>query len=113
MWDFNIQTDHVIQHRRPDIHVLSKTKRKCHLVDIAVPGDRGIELKEQEKVDNYSELCKEVKKIWNLSQVVVVPVAKSSIAYKCTNCKASPTDLRLLDATCFLGNIPELPTKPT
>ena len=26
------------------------------------------------KVDNYSELRWEVKKIWNLSQVVVVPV---------------------------------------
>ena len=27
LWDFNIQTDHVIQHRRPDIVVLYKNKR--------------------------------------------------------------------------------------
>ena len=39
-----------------------------------MPGDERIELKEQEKIDNYSKLKKEVKKIWNLSQVVVVPV---------------------------------------
>ena len=39
-----------------------------------MPGDKSIELKEQEKVDNYTELRREVKKIWNLSQVVVVPV---------------------------------------
>ena len=64
LWDFNIQTDHVIQ--RPDIVVLYKNERKCHLIDI--------ELKEQEKIDNYTELRQEVKKIWNLSQVVVVPV---------------------------------------
>ena len=74
MWDFNIQTDHVIQHRRPDIVVLYKIERKCYLIDIAVPGDKSIELKEQEKIDNYSGLRREAKKIWNLSQVVLVPV---------------------------------------
>ena len=37
-----------------------------HLIDIAVPRGKRIELKEQEKIDNYSELRREVKKIWNL-----------------------------------------------
>ena len=55
--------------------MLYKTERKCHLIDIGVPGDKRIELKEQEKIDNYCELRPEVKKIWNLSQVAVVPVA--------------------------------------
>ena len=63
MWDFNIQSDHAIQHRRPDIVVLYKTERKCHLIDIAVPGDKRIELKEKEKIDNYIELRRQVKKI--------------------------------------------------
>ena len=74
LWGFNIQIDHVIQHRKPDTVVLYKTERKCHLIDIAVPGDKRIELKEQEKIDNYIELRREVKKIWNLSQGVAVPV---------------------------------------
>ena len=52
LWDFNIRTDHVIQNRRPDIVVLYKTERKSHLIDIAVPVDKRIELKEQEKIDN-------------------------------------------------------------
>ena len=72
--DFNIQADHVIQHRKPDIVVLYKNERKCHFIDIAVPGDKRTELKEQEKIYNYTELRQEVKKIWDLSQVVVVPV---------------------------------------
>ena len=59
---FNIQTDHVIQYRRPEIVVLHKNERKCHLTDIAVPGDKRIELKEQEKIDNYTKLKQEVKK---------------------------------------------------
>ena len=46
-----------------------------HLNYIAVPEDKRINLKEQEKVDSNSELRRASKKIWNLSQVVVVPVA--------------------------------------
>ena len=96
-----------------------------------MPGDKSIELKEQEKVDNYTELRREVKKIWNLSQVVVVPVVigalgetskrmkdwlkklsvkssigllERSIAWNCKNCTASPWDLRLLGATGSLEN---------
>ena len=59
--------------------MLYKNGKKCHLVDITVPGDKRIELKEQEKIDNYTELRQEVKKIWNLSQVVVVPVVTGAL----------------------------------
>ena len=74
LWDFIIQTDHIIQHRRPDIVVPYKTKRRCHLIDIDVPIDKRMELKEQEKIDKYSDQRQKVKKIWNLSKVVVVSV---------------------------------------
>ena len=70
--DFNIQKDHVIQHKRADPNVLYKTQRKCHLIDIALLGDKRIELKEQEQIGNYTELGRVVKKIWNLKQPVVV-----------------------------------------
>ena len=42
--------------------------------DIAVSGDKRIELKEQEKVDNYSELKQEKKKILNVSKIMANPV---------------------------------------
>ena len=54
--------------------MLYKTERKCHLIIIGVPREKRIESKEHGKVDNYSELRREVKKIWNFSQVMVVPV---------------------------------------
>ena len=54
--------------------MLYKTERKCHFIDLAVPRDKRIELKEQENVDNHSELRREVKKIWILFKAVVVPV---------------------------------------
>ena len=42
--------------------MLYKTERKCHFIDIAVPRDKRIELKEQENVDNHSELRRGVRK---------------------------------------------------
>ena len=54
--------------------LLNTENLNCHLIDIAVPGDKRIELKEQENIDHYSQLRQEVRKIWTLSQVVVVPV---------------------------------------
>ena len=64
------------------IVVLFKTERKCHIINIAVPGDKRIELKEQEKIDSYIELRQEVKKIWNLLQVVIVPVVTYKLVSK-------------------------------
>ena len=49
MWDFNIQTDHVIQHKAWHSCAVQNVSRKCHLTDV-VPGNKWIELKEQEKI---------------------------------------------------------------
>ena len=46
-WDFKIQTDNEIEHNKPDIVVLGKTKRKCLVIDVACPFD--IRLKDKEK----------------------------------------------------------------
>jgi len=48
--DVRTQTDHVIEHRRPDIVVVEKDNKTTLLIDIAVPGDTRVE-QEQEKVD--------------------------------------------------------------
>ena len=42
LWDFDTQTDYVIQHRRPGIVDISVIV-EYHLIDIAVPGDKRIE----------------------------------------------------------------------
>ena len=106
---FYIQIDHVVQHRRPDIVVLYKIERKCHLIDIAVPGYKRIELKEQEKIENYSELRRELKKIWNLSQVVFVPVVIGSVGVTLERLKGClkkldiKSSIELLQKAALLG----------
>ena len=51
--DFNIQTDYAIEHKRPDVIVLDKHEKMCHLIDIAVLGDSRVASKENEKVQKY------------------------------------------------------------
>ena len=59
LWDFNIQTDKVIEHRRPDIVVFKKKENTAVIIDIAVPGDVKVKDRELEKIHAYQELrCK-------------------------------------------------------
>ena len=46
MWDFTIQTDHVIKVRRPDLVVVDKKERSRKIIDFMVPGNSTIEEKE-------------------------------------------------------------------
>ena len=69
-WDFNIQTDKVIEHRRPDKTCINKQKRKCLITDFAIPRDQNIAVKEQEKIDKYQDLRIELQKVWNVKAVV-------------------------------------------
>ena len=46
LWDFDIQTDHRISFRRPDLIIINKKMRICKIVDFAVPVDHRIKLKE-------------------------------------------------------------------
>ena len=42
LWDFPIQTDHKIEHDRPDIVAIDKKKRNCIIINIACPFDHGV-----------------------------------------------------------------------
>ena len=74
LWDFNIQMDHLIPVRRPDLIIINKKKKRiCKIVDFAVPADYRINLKESEKKDKYLDLARELKKLWNM-KVTIVPI---------------------------------------
>ena len=76
LWDFDIQTDHLISARRPDLIVINthkKRKKICKIVDFSVPTDHRIKLKECEKRDKYLDLARELKKLWNM-QMTIIPI---------------------------------------
>ena len=68
LWNFDIQTDHRISTRRPDLLIINKKKKKRNfkIVNFAVPADYRIKLKECEKMDKYLDLTRELKKLWNM-----------------------------------------------
>ena len=72
-WDFKIQTDNEIEHNKPDIVVLDKIKRKCLVIDVACPFDIRLKDKEKQKIENYEDFKRELKRIWKLRRVTVVP----------------------------------------
>ena len=71
LWDFNIQTDHLIPARRPDLIIINKRKRICKIVDFDVTGEHRLNLKESEKKDKYLELARELKKLLNMKVTIV------------------------------------------
>ena len=78
LWDFSIQTDHVIEARRPDLVVVDKKERSCKIIYFAVPGDSRIEEKEKDKIEKYQNLGRELQKIWNV-KVKIIPLVVHSL----------------------------------
>ena len=66
-----IQTDHVIQDRRPDVILIEKEKKECKIIDFAIPYDSTVNAKEMEKVEKYQDLAREVQKLWNMRTKVI------------------------------------------
>ena len=67
IWDINIQCDNVIEARRSHL-------KSCVIIDVAIPGDCRIREKEIKKIEKYQNLKRELKRLWSLKKVEVVPV---------------------------------------
>ena len=61
LWDLNIQRDHDIQHKKPDIFIAYKDEIKYQLLEFVLPGDKRMKLKEQEKLNDNNDLKKDYK----------------------------------------------------
>ena len=73
LWDFEIQTDHLISARRPDLMIVIKKKRNCRIMDFTVPVSHKSKLKENEK---YVGLARGLKKLWNMKVIVIGALGK-------------------------------------
>ena len=74
IWDVTIQTDHVIEARRPDVVIIDKTKNECKIIDPACPFDSRIEVREKHKMKGHNNLKRELKKIWDMPVRVITVV---------------------------------------
>ena len=69
LWDFDIQTDHLILARRPDLVIVKKKKKIENLSnsELCCPSRPLIKLKK----DTYMGLARELKKLWNMKVTVI------------------------------------------
>ena len=56
LWDFSIHTDRTIKANRPDIVIKDKINKTCQIIDMAVPSDKNILVKEFDKLSKYKDL---------------------------------------------------------
>eukprot|EP00794_Sanderia_malayensis_P013027 gene13027-14365_t len=63
LWDFTVHTDRTIQAKRPDIIVKDHSWKTCLLIDMSVPSDKDISVKEFEKLSKYKDLEIEIRKM--------------------------------------------------
>ena len=81
LWDFEIQTDHLISAIQQDLVIVNKKKRKKkkrkkrtrQIVDYVALPDHRMKLKESEKWNKYLDLSRELKNLWNIT-VTVKPI---------------------------------------
>ena len=74
LWNFSVQTDHAMQHNKPDIIAIDKAKNTAYIIDVAIPNDNNISRKRLDKIRAYTDLAVEVKTLWGLSNVEIVPI---------------------------------------
>lgn len=78
LWDFPIITDREIGANRPDIVLHNRAERTCLLIDIAIPDDNNITVKEAEKISKYKDLQIEIQRMWNV-KAKVIPLVIGSL----------------------------------
>ena len=79
IWDINIQCGNVIKARRTDLTLVDKKAKSCVIIDVAIPGDCRIRKKEIENIEKYQNLKRELKRLWSLKKVEVVPVVVGAL----------------------------------
>ena len=110
LWDFPIQTDHRLEHNKPDIVLVKKSEKECCIIEVACPFDTRIKAKEMEKIERYQDLKREVKKLWKLKKVNVIPIIIGALGTIGKNLEKWTKKLdmepkkHLMQKACLLGS---------
>ena len=100
-WDRGIHTTKKMEHNRPDVVVVDRTKKHWILVDFAVPWDKNVVRKEEEKITNYSPLAREVRRMHGVS-TKIIPIVVGALGVVSKNLPGYLRDLQVPDV---LGGI--------
>ncbi|MEM7264393.1 MAG: reverse transcriptase domain-containing protein [Pseudomonadota bacterium] len=77
-WDRAVETTQQVESNRPDVVVVDHVKKSWLIVDFAVPSDRNVTNKEEEKITKYSPLAHQIRKLHSVS-TSIVPIVVGSL----------------------------------
>ena len=98
-----------ITSRRPDLVLVDKSKRSCHVIDVAIPEDGEVKEKEAEKVEKHQNLARELKRMWEV-KTKVVPVVLVALGTVPLRLKGNlkdigvDTSITLIQKSALLGS---------
>ena len=101
LWDVMIQCDTEIKARKPDIVVVNKNKRSCAMVDIAIPGDIRVSEKKKENIQRCQQLKGEIKRMWNIRSIKVIPVVVGALGSTSKKLKKCIEELDVVISTAL------------
>ena len=102
LWDVMIQCYREIKARKPNIVVVNKNEKSCAIIDIAIPGDIRVSKKEKENIERYQKLKREIKRMWNIRSIKVIPVAVRTLCSTSKKLKSSIEELGVIISTALL-----------
>ena len=74
LWDFSIQTDKDTRANRPNIIFVDKREQTVLFIDVTIPNNHNIIEKRLEKIEKHTDLGIEIKELWNMQAVDIVPI---------------------------------------
>jgi endonuclease V-like protein UPF0215 family len=77
-WGKQITSDKTLEYNKPDIILIDRKTNKGIIIYTAVPDIQNIQKTISTKITKYQPLRKELKRMWKLAEVIVVPVVLSA-----------------------------------
>ena len=68
-----VHTDKEIKANKPDIIMKDHVNNTCQVIDMTIPSDRNVSIKEVEKFSKYKDLEIEISKMWKM-KTTTIPV---------------------------------------
>ena len=100
--------DILTEERRLDLIVIDKKEQKVIVIGIAVPADVRVEEKEKEKKEKYQDLKREIRRLWKLRNLKIVPVVIGTLGsvsaeYRWTGKLGITCNVGVMQKTALLG----------
>ncbi|KAL0840474.1 hypothetical protein ABMA28_015720 [Loxostege sticticalis] len=77
-FDRAILTDRTTHYNRPDITLQDKKNHTATIIDIAIPNTHNLQNTIAEKLSKYTDLKDEIRRMWRLNEVSIVPIVLST-----------------------------------